>query len=263
MPLNVDHLVEGAVERAFGRGAVVADDVVDQRVVEDLRAPRARRPAGRHDGRCARGSRHRPPSGARGSASGPRACRPRPGSPRGASVSSASAGMTPSFFCRANVSSRSLSQPWSNLPLYLSAHSLGTWCGACVAPGAKYMKNGLSGISAFCWRDPVDRLVGHVLDEVVALFGRLRRLDRRRALVERRVPLVGLAADEAVEIFEAAAAGRPLVERPDRARLPHRHFVALAELRRRVAVELQGLGERRRVVRQHRACSPAPTSRSR
>ena len=27
-----------------------------------------------------------------------------------------------------------------------------TWCGACVAPGAKYMKNGLSGISAFCWR---------------------------------------------------------------------------------------------------------------
>ena len=37
-------------------------------------------------------------------------------------------------------------------PLYLSAHSFGTWCGAWVAPGAKYMKNGLSGISAFCWR---------------------------------------------------------------------------------------------------------------
>ena len=41
-------------------------------------------------------------------------------------VSLASAGITPSFFCRANVSLRSLSQPWSNLPLYLSAHSLGT-----------------------------------------------------------------------------------------------------------------------------------------
>ena len=67
-------------------------------------------------------------------------------------VSSASGGTTPSFFWRARVSSRSLSQPWSNLPLYLSAHSLGTWCGAWVAPGAKYTKNGLSGMSAFCWR---------------------------------------------------------------------------------------------------------------
>ena len=33
--------------------------------------------------------------------------------------------------------------------------SLGTWCGACVAPGAKYMKNCLSGVSAFCWRTQV------------------------------------------------------------------------------------------------------------
>ena len=48
-----------------------------------------------------------------------------------------SAGTTPSFFCRASVSSRSLSQPWSNWPLYLAIHSFGTWCGAWVAPGAK------------------------------------------------------------------------------------------------------------------------------
>ncbi len=52
-------------------------------------------------------------------------------------VSCASWGMTPSAFWRAMVSSRSLSQPWSKLPLYLSAHSLGTWWGAWVAPGAK------------------------------------------------------------------------------------------------------------------------------
>ena len=57
--------------------------------------------------------------------------------------------MTPSSFCRAKVTSRWASQPRANLPRYLSAHSAGTWCGACVAPGAKYMKNGLSGISAF------------------------------------------------------------------------------------------------------------------
>ena len=67
-------------------------------------------------------------------------------------VSSASAGMTPSSFWRAKVRSRCTSQPSSNWPLYLSAHSFGTWCGAWVAPGAKYTKNGLSGINAFCWR---------------------------------------------------------------------------------------------------------------
>ena len=35
-PVEVDHLVERAVERAFGRRAVVAEDVIDQRVVEQV-----------------------------------------------------------------------------------------------------------------------------------------------------------------------------------------------------------------------------------
>ena len=61
-------------------------------------------------------------------------------------------GITPSSFWRAKVRSRWTSQPSSNSPRYFSIHSGGTWCGACVAPGAKYTKNGLSGISAFCWR---------------------------------------------------------------------------------------------------------------
>ena len=51
-----DELVEAAVRRAFGGGAVVADDVVDQRVRRGSRARRASRSAGRRDGRCARGS---------------------------------------------------------------------------------------------------------------------------------------------------------------------------------------------------------------
>ena len=66
--------------------------------------------------------------------------------------SSASDGMIPISFCLAKVRSRWASQPSSNWPAYLSAHSAGTWCGACVAPGAKYAKNGLSGIRAFCCR---------------------------------------------------------------------------------------------------------------
>ncbi len=101
--------------------------------------------------------------------------------------------------------------------------------------------------------DPADRPVGHVLGEVVALLGGLLRLDRRGAVVDRRVVLVGLATDEAVEVLEAAAAGRPRVERPDRAGLPHRDLVALAELRGRVAVQPQGLGQRRTGVRSYRA----------
>ena len=60
-------------------------------------------------------------------------------------VSFALAGIQPSSFCRLNVRSRSASQPWSNLPLYLSAHSLKMWCGPCEAPGAQYIRNGLSG----------------------------------------------------------------------------------------------------------------------
>ena len=41
-------------------------------------------------------------------------------------VSSVLAGIQPSCFWRAKISSRSLSQPWSNLPLYLSAHCAAT-----------------------------------------------------------------------------------------------------------------------------------------
>ena len=100
--------------------------------------------------------------------------------------------------------------------------------------------------------DPGDRLVGHVVDQVVAFFGRLLRLDRRGPLVERRVPLVGLAADEAVEILEAATAGWPGVERSCGTRFPDRHFMALAELGGRVAIQLQGLRQRRHRVGQHR-----------
>ena len=57
--------------------------------------------------------------------------------------------------------------------------------------------------------DPLDRLGGQVVVEVIALFGRLLGLDRCRAFIEGRIPLVGFAADEAVEVLEPAAAGGP------------------------------------------------------
>ena len=100
---------------------------------------------------------------------------------------------------------------------------------------------------------PGDELVGQVFGQVVALGRRLRRLDRCRALIERGIPLVVLAADEAVEVLEPAAAGRPRVERTRGARLPHRDFVALAELRGRVTIQLERERQRRLRVGQHRA----------
>jgi hypothetical protein len=83
---------------------------------------------------------------------------------------------------------------------------------------------------------PRDGAIGKVLVQRVALFRRLLRLNRPGALEQARVVLVGLAADEAVEVLEARAGG-PLTERADRGHLPHGHLVALAELARRIAVE--------------------------
>ena len=93
---------------------------------------------------------------------------------------------------------------------------------------------------------PVDRSVTEILVQRVTFFGRLRGIDRGGAFEQPRVVLVRLAADEAVEVLEARAR-RPAVERTDRAVLPHRHLVALAELRGGVAVQLEDLGQRRLV----------------
>ena len=100
--------------------------------------------------------------------------------------------------------------------------------------------------------DPLDRPIGQILGEVVALLRGLVGLNRRGSLIQRRRVLVGLAADEPIEVLEAAATRWPGVKRPERAGLPHGHLVALAELRGRVPVELQRLGQRRARVRAHR-----------
>ena len=58
--------------------------------------------------------------------------------------------------------------------------------------------------------DPLDRLVRHVGREVVVRV--VRRLHLDRAVVDQRRPLIGLAADEAVELVESGMRG-PAIER--------------------------------------------------
>ena len=117
--------------------------------------------------------------------------------------------------------------------------------------GGEVQEDRAVGLQRVLAADPVHALVGEVLGQVVALLGGAGGLDRGGALVQGGVVLVGLPADEAVEVLEAAA-GRPPVERAGRAGLPHRHLVALADLRGGVAVEPQRLGQRRLGVGPHR-----------
>ena len=242
-----DDLVERAVRGALGAGPVVADDQVDQRVVEhaqllegvdepaDVVVGVLQEPgvdlhlAGEHRLEVVR---HVVPGA---------------GSRSGRADSSVSAGTTPSSFWRARVSSRNGVPAGVEPALVLVAPLGGHVVRGVGGPGREVHEERLVGHQRLLLVDPGDRLVGQVLGEVVALLRRLRRLDRGDPVVEGRVPLVGLGADEAVEVLEAAA-GRPLVERAHRARLPDRHLVALPELGGAVAVQLQDLGERRRSV---------------
>ena len=115
-------------------------------------------------------------------------------------------------------------------------------------PGCEIGEEGCVGGQGLLLTDPGDRLVGHVFHEVVTLFGGAVDLHRCGALIQAGIPLVGLTTDEAVEVLETSARRRPRVERPDRAGLPHRHLVALAELGGVVSVELQRSRDRRHSI---------------
>ena len=70
------------------------------------------------------------------------------------------------------------------------------------------MNHGFEGLLAFWSRIIRDGLVGQVLGEVIALLRAVRLLDEPVVFDEVWIPLVGLAAQEAVEAVEA------LLERP-------------------------------------------------
>ena len=90
--------------------------------------------------------------------------------------------------------------------------------------------------------DELDRPVGEVDVEVVALVGRRRRADRMVVIGEVGKPLVGRAGHEPVEALEATSEWPP-VEWPRRRRLGGRREVPLADGERVVAVFQQHLGQ--------------------
>ena len=99
---------------------------------------------------------------------------------------------------------------------------------------------------------PFDRLVRHRVGQVEGPVGG-SAVDPVDAvvLVDHRVVLTGLAAEESPEVVESPPA-RPPVERPGRPLDVVRGHVPLAERGGRVAVHLQHLRERRAVLRHHR-----------
>ena len=96
--------------------------------------------------------------------------------------------------------------------------------------------------------DHLQCLVDQIGREVVALVGRARRVDRVVVGDELGVELVGLAIHEAVEPVEATRQ-RPLIERPCGRAFLHRGEVPLADREGGVALVVQYLRDRGRVVR--------------
>ena len=122
-------------------------------------------------------------------------------------------------------------------------YSSGAWCGAWFAPGQNHRYHGFCGAEVLLSAMKRDRLVGQVLGQVVAVLRQGGLVDVVVVLDERRVPVVGLAADEAVEAVEAARQ-RPVALRRAHRPLVERHVVVLADPEGVVAVLAQHLADR-------------------
>jgi hypothetical protein len=103
-----------------------------------------------------------------------------------------------------------------------------------VRPGRVLDEDRLVRLDLMHPRHVVDGVVRHAGHEIPARLA-FERVDLRRVAEQVRLPLVGIAADEAVEVFEAHA-GRPLVERPGLAGGEGRRVVVLAEPGGRIPV---------------------------
>src|SRR6266566_8887156 len=89
---------------------------------------------------------------------------------------------------------------------------------------------------------PADRLVRHIGGEVVIRI--VRRLHTDGSVKNCRRPLVGFAADEAIELVEAGVS-RPAVIGPRNGYFPRRSLVILSESSGAVPVQAKHFCQRR------------------
>src|SRR4029450_12874779 len=137
------------------------------------------------------------------------------GSPFGHGVSLASAGMMPSRFWLAKMVSRTLFQPSSKRCIsliFLSHSGVGGWGAGHVIDEPR-----LAGSDLLELLDVLDGLIRHRRLQIPAGIA-LEGVDGRRVAEQVRLPLAGVATDEAIEVIESHAV-RPLIERPGLARL--------------------------------------------
>ena len=128
------------------------------------------------------------------------------------------------------------------LALVLVGPFLGHLVGRVVGAGREVEEERLVRCDLFEVGDELDGLVGQIDGEVVALFGRLRRLDLMVVEDQVGIVLVGVAAEEAVVPVEAATK-RPAVVRAGCADLFRRRQVPFADAECGIAVGQQHLGE--------------------
>ncbi len=251
LAVEVGHLVEGALQGALGRCAVVADDVVDQRVIEDIQLLEGVE----HPPDLVVGVFHE--AGVDLHFALEHRLEPGvhviPGRDLVVSRGQLGVGADDSEGLLLLEGDLALLVPAvGERPLVLVG-PFGWHVVRRVRSARREVgEEGLVGHECLLLVDPADGLVREVLGEVIALLGRLGRLGRVGALVQGRLPLVVFAADEAVEVLEATAAAGPFAEGPHGRGLPDRHLVALAELCGRVPVQGQRPGQGRLGVRQDR-----------
>ena len=134
-------------------------------------------------------------------------------------VSSASAGTTPSSFCRARiVLARDVPAVVELAPVFVRP-LLGHMMRGVGGARREVHEERFVGHQRLLLAHPGDGAIGEILGEGVALLGSLRRLHRCGALIQARVVLVGFSADETVEVLEPRTGG-PLIETAPQATPP-------------------------------------------
>ncbi len=113
-----------------------------------------------------------------------------------------------------------------------------------IGPRAPPQVPGLGGVGRVLVAQHADGLVGKIFGQVIPVFGAVGLLDEPVVLDQVGVPLVGLAADEAVEAVEALGQ-RPLASGSAGADVFLGDVVILADPERAVAVVLQNLADGR------------------